>query len=123
VVRKRSTVLLRSAEQRADAKQLRARIAAALMQVPRNELALRSAVGDFVEAEHRSGVSPAVVISRLATLIEDAEVSPLAAHLRLSRCVILWCVESYFGQVDGHVPVANGARQGRPRPPLPEISE
>lgn len=123
MVRNPKKILLRTAEERADARQLRGRIAAALMQVPRNEFALQSAVGDFVEAERRSGVSPAVVISRLAALVEDAEVSPSAAHLRLSRCMILWCVESYFGQVDGGVAPVNGARHGRPRPPVPGISE
>ena len=110
-----STVLLRSVEDRADAKQLRSVIATALLQVPRNEFGLRSAVATFVQAECRAGIPPAIVISRLATLIEDADISPTAAHLRMLRCVILWCVEFYFGHVDRDLPTTDGARH-LPRP-------
>ena len=93
-------LLLRSAEDRAEAGELRAVIAASLLQVPKNEFTLRTAVGSFVQAECRSGVPPATVITRLAALVEDAEISPTAARLQLLRRVILWGVEFYFGQVD-----------------------
>jgi hypothetical protein len=104
MVRKRSPVLLRSVEDRADARELRTAIAAELGKVPMNEFTLRLAVDTFVQAECRTGVPPAIVISRLATLVEDAEITPTAARLRLARCLILWCVDSYFGQVGGDAP-------------------
>ena len=104
MISKANQVLLRSVEDRADARALRAAIGAELRKVPMNEFSLRSAVDAFVETECRSGVPPAMVITRLAALVEDAEISSAAARLRLLRCVILWCVESYFGHGRGVVP-------------------
>ena len=99
----RSAVLLRSVENLADAKELRAAISAALADVPMNEDSLRGAVWSFVGHERRTGVPPAFVITRLTGLIEGAKISPIDARLELTRRVILWCVEEYFGHLGGDV--------------------
>ena len=96
-------VQLRSVEDLADAKQLRAAIAAALVQAPITEHSVRCAVWSYVVNERRAGVPPALVITRLTGLIEDARISPASAHLALTRRVILWCVEAYFGHLGGEV--------------------
>jgi hypothetical protein len=99
----RSPVLLRSVEDLADAKQLRFAIAAVLERPPIDETALRCAVWSFVGTERRAGVPPALVISRLTGLIDAARIAPLSAQLALTRRVILWCVEEYFGRLGGDV--------------------
>lgn len=93
----RMAVLLRSVEDLADAKELRAAISAALAQTPIDEHTVRCAVWTFVGTERRAGVPPAEVIARLVTLIEDAKIAPTSIRLDLTRRVILWCVEEYFG--------------------------
>ena len=93
----RTAVLLRSVEDLADAKELRAAISAALAQTPIDEHTMRCAVWTFVGTERRAGVPPALVIARLANLIEDAKIGPTPVRLDLTRRVILWCVEEYFG--------------------------
>ena len=102
-------ILLRSVEDLADAKDLRAAISAALIQAPRNEDTIRRAVWSFVGTERRAGVPPALVITRLSSLIEDAEISPPSARLGLMRRVILWCVEEYFGYLGGDVFAIDGS--------------
>lgn len=104
MTRKESPVLLRSVEDRADAKILRATIAAELRRVPMNEFSLRSAVEAFVKAECRSGVPASLVITRLSDLIDGTEVSSTPARLPVLRSVILWCVDSYFGEGNPDVP-------------------
>jgi hypothetical protein len=101
--------LLRSVEDLADAKDLRAAISAALVQAPINEDTVRCAVWSFVGTERRAGVPPALVITRLTGLIEDAKISPLSAHLELTRRVILWCVEEYFGHLGADVLTIDGS--------------
>jgi len=97
----RNTVLLRSVEDLADAKELRSSIAAALAASPINEQTLRCAVWSFVGTERRANVPPALVITRLTETIDSANVSPISARLELTRRVILWCVEEYFGRLGG----------------------
>lgn len=97
----RKAVSLRSVEDLADAKELRAAISAALVETPIDEDTLRCAVWTFVGTERRADVPPALVITRLATLIEEATISPPPARLELTRRVILWCVEEYFGRLGG----------------------
>jgi hypothetical protein len=106
----RSPVVLRSTEDLADAKQLRAAISAALAEKPINEHTLRCAVWTFVGAEHRAGVAPAVVITRLTGLIDDANIVPVSACLALTRRVILWCVEEYFGHLGGDALAMDSSR-------------
>jgi len=96
-------------EDLADAKELRAAISAALARAPLNEAAVRCAVWSFVGNERRAGVPPELVITRLTGLIDDANISPISARLALTRSVILWCVEEYFGHLGGHVLAATGS--------------
>ena len=105
------TVLLRTVEDLADAKDLRAAISAALADAPIDEHALRCAVWSFVGTERRAGVAPALVIVRLAGLIDASSSVPESARLALTRRVILWCVEEYFGHLGGDV-LAMDSRRG-----------
>jgi hypothetical protein len=97
------SVVLRTAEDLADARQLRAQISSALEETPIDEHKLRCAVWTFVGPERRAGVPPAVVITRLAGLIDASRAVPVLARADLTRQVILWCVESYFGYLSGDV--------------------
>jgi len=94
-------VLLRSVEDLADAKELRAVIASRLADAPIDEQALRVAVWSFVGTERRADVPPALVITRLTELIDGANIGPLALRHALTKRVILWCVEEYFGHLGG----------------------
>jgi hypothetical protein len=97
----RPPVLLRSVEDLADAKELRLVIATALANTPMDDQALRGAVWSFVGTERRAGVPPALVITRLTSLVDDANITPMPARDALTRRVILWCVEAYFGHLGG----------------------
>jgi hypothetical protein len=97
----RNSVVLRSVEDLADAKDLRAAISLALAGPTIDEHVLRCAVWSFVGNERRAGVPPALVITRLTTLVDEAEVTPMSSRLALTRRVILWCVEEYFGHLGG----------------------
>ncbi len=105
-----NAVVLRSVEDLADAKQLRAAISAALQAAPVDDHLLRCAVWSFVGTERRAGVPPALVISRLTDLIDDSRIVPMAARLSLTRRVILWCVEEYFGHLGGDALDVDNAR-------------
>ena len=109
--RNQGTVPLRSVEDLADAKELRGVILAALADSPIDEPALRCAVWSFVGTERRAEVPPALVITRLTGLVDSASIVPASARLALTRRVILWCVEEYFGHLGGDVlaMAANGA--------------
>jgi len=96
-------VLLRSVEDLADAKELRTVISMVLARSPIDESALRCAVWSFVGTERRAGVPPALVITRLTGLIDEAGIVPTVSRLSLTRDVILWCVEEYFGCLGGDV--------------------
>jgi hypothetical protein len=96
-------VLIRSIEDLADAKELRSVISMLLASSPIDESALRCAVWSFVGSERRAGVPPALVITRLTDLIDDAEIVPTSSRVSLTRSVILWCVEEYFGCLGGNV--------------------
>ncbi len=104
------TVLLRSVEDLADAKELRAGISAVLAAGPIDEHALRCAVWTFVGSERRAGVPPALVITRLTGLIDTSSTLPASARLALTRNVILWCVEEYFGHLGADVLVMDAPR-------------
>lgn len=97
---RRSTVL-RSVEDLADAKELRAVISRVLTSTPPNEHALRCAVWTFVGVERRAGVPAALVITRLTDLLDQTTITPLSTRAALTRRMILWCVEEYFGHLGG----------------------
>jgi len=103
-----STILLRSVEDLADAKELRSVISAVLASSPIDEHALRCAVWSFVGVERRAGVPPALIITRLTSLVDAVNIAPMATRLALTRNIILWCVEEYFGHLGGDV-LANDA--------------
>ncbi len=106
----RNPILLRSVEELADAKELRAVISEALANTPINEQTLRCAVWSFVGAERRAGIPPALVIMRLTGLIDSANIVPMSARVALTRRVILWCVEEYFGHLGGDALAMDSSR-------------
>lgn len=110
MTRARTSLLLRSVEDLADAKDLRSVIAAALAKRPIDDHALRCAVWSFVGTERRAGVPPALVITRLTALIDNANIAPTSARQVLTRRVILCCVEEYFGHLGGDVLAMDASR-------------
>lgn len=110
---------MRSVEDLADAKDLRAVISTALADVPVDEHALRCAVWSFVGTERRAGVPPALVIVRLTALVDRSSIVPESARLALTRNMILWCVEEYFGHLGGDaltMDTRHAATDSRARP-------
>jgi hypothetical protein len=103
------TVLLRTVDDLADAKDLRAVISRALANAPIDEHRLRCAVWSFVGTERRAGVPPALVIVRLTGLVDSASIGPSSTRLALTRNMILWCVEEYFGHLGGDALIADSS--------------
>jgi hypothetical protein len=108
--RPRRNLLLRSVEDLADAKELRDVISAALADNPIDDHRVRCAVWSFVGTERRAGVPPSLIITRLTHLIDNANIVPMSARLALTRDVILWCVEEYFGHLGGDALAMDGSR-------------
>ena len=104
-----NAIPLRSVEDLADAKELRSVISSVLVSAPIDEDALRCAVWSFVGVERRAGVPPALIITRLTSLVDEANLTPSATRIMLTRDVILWCVEEYFGHLGGDVLANDGA--------------
>ena len=86
-----------------DARDLRAVIAAALATVPVDEESLRRGVWTYVRAERDIGTSPGFVIVALTELVDAATVEQASLRQSVTRQVILWCVEAYFGYLGGEV--------------------
>lgn len=86
-----------------DARDLRATITELLTNEPLDACLLRQAVWTYVGTERDAGVSPGRVILSLTDLIERAPVTPVELRQSLTRDVILWCVEAYFGHLGGDV--------------------
>lgn len=86
-----------------DSQDLRSVISKALAAKPVDEASLRRGVWTYVGAERHAGTSPGHVIMALTDLIEVATITPLADRQALTRNVILWCVEAYFGHLGGDV--------------------
>ena len=87
----------------ADARALRASIAACLAGSPPDEQRLREQVWTYVGTEREAGASPGRVIMALTGILEAARIVPSGARQDLTRRVILWCVEAYFGHLGGDV--------------------
>ena len=113
----RNPVVLRSVEDLADARELRSVITAMLVKSPIDEQALRCAVWTFVGTERRAEVPPALVITRLTDLIDQANIVPVSVRSALTRRVILWCVEEYFGHLGGDALAMDSARGAIRTPP------
>ena len=88
-------------EQLVDAHDLRAVIAAALAASPVDERALRRGVWTYVVAERIVGTPPGYVIVALTQIVDASGVVPDSRRQTLTRRVILWCVEAYFGHLGG----------------------
>ena len=75
-------------------------IASALDARPFDEESVHDCVCTYVRAERDRGRSPGEVIVALTELVEQRGiVAPKARHA-LTRQVIPWCVEAYFGGYD-----------------------
>jgi hypothetical protein len=85
----------------ADIHDLRSAIGAALAAKPIYDQSLRRFVWAYVTAERDAGTSPARIILSLTELVHRARITPTAVSQALTRRVILWCVEAYFGQLGG----------------------
>jgi len=90
-----------SFEQVSDAQDLRSVISAALAKTPVDERSLRRGVWTYVGAERDVGASPAQVIVALTQLVDASAVAPRSVREGVTRRVILWCVEAYFGHLGG----------------------
>jgi hypothetical protein len=82
---------------------LRSVISRALSVSPIDEAMLRRGVWSYVGAERHAGTPPGRVIMVLAGLMDTAAITPLIERQALTRRVILWCVESFFGHLGGDV--------------------
>ena len=89
----------RSPSEAADERDLRTVIASALAAKPVYEQTLRRGVWTYVGAERAAAASPGQVIVALTQLVEDANIVPIPVRQALMRCVMLWCVEAYFGHL------------------------
>jgi len=87
----------------AEATTLRSAIGETLAATPLDEAILRRDVWSYVGAEQHSGTSAGHVIMVLVDVIEQAAIAPLVERQALTRRVILWCVEAYFGHLGGDV--------------------
>ena len=90
-----------SLEQLVDTHDLRAVIVAALGTSPIDERALRRGVWTYVDAERVVGTPPGSVIMSLTQIVDASGVTPDSLRQAVTRRVILWCVEAYFGYLGG----------------------
>ena len=84
-----------------DAQDLRSVIATALASTSVDQDALRKAVWTYVGAKRDVGARPGTVIVTLTELVEASPVAPRSVRDDLTRRVLLWCVEAYFGHLGG----------------------
>jgi hypothetical protein len=106
-------------EQLVDAHDLRAVIAAALAASPVDERALRRGVWTYVVAERVVGTPPGYVIMSLTQIVDASGIMPDSRRQTLTRRVILWCVEAYFGHLGGErAGAGEESAEGREVPPM-----
>jgi len=84
-----------------DAQDLRSVIVTALAATPLDQESLRHAVWTYVGAEHDVGARPGRVVETLTNIVDASPVAPGSARDEVTRQVILWCVEAYFGHLGG----------------------
>jgi hypothetical protein len=104
-----------------DAEDLRSVITAALATTPVDEEGLRRGVWTYVRAERALGSSPASVIVILTELVDASKPHPEATRQSLTRQVILWCVEAYFGYLGSDIGGAPHLSTDDPDVPTPRI--
>lgn len=97
-----------------DVQDLRSTIAAALAARPIYDQSLRRAVWTYVGAERDGGMAPGDVILSLTELVEAAGIGPASVDQALTRRMILWCVEAYFGQLGGNAAPRDGVSDAGP---------
>ena len=90
----------RTLEEVAEAEDLRLVISAALRATPVDEQALRRGVWTYVSSELSVGTFHDAVLRRLST-IGAASIAPGPAREVLTRRVLQWSVEAYFGHLGG----------------------
>jgi hypothetical protein len=93
----------RTLAQAQDTTDLEAVISAALASTPVDITALRRGVWTYVGEERHVGASPGVVILRLTGLIDASTRNSPLERAAITKRVILWCVEAYFGQLGGEL--------------------
>lgn len=76
-------------------------ISTALAKSPIDITGLRRGVWTYVGEERHSGTSPGHVILALTELIDASTRTSAMERAAVTRRVILWCVEAYFGQLGG----------------------
>lgn len=91
-----------------DARAIRAALAAVLAAGPPDEASLRQGVWMYVVSERDAGASPGHVILNVTSIVEAARIVSEDERRALTRRVILWCVEAYFGHLGGEVPGRDG---------------
>jgi hypothetical protein len=95
-------VSIRSGElnlyERADARDLRSEIAAALAATPVDGESLRRDVSTYACAARQLGISSGRVILWLTELVESSSIVPKSIREIVTRRVILWSVQAYYGR-------------------------
>jgi hypothetical protein len=84
-----------------NAEDLAAVITTALAAAPIEIASLRRGVWTYVTEEHDAGTSPGRVILALTELIDASVRTSTMEREAITKRVILWCVEAYFGQLGG----------------------
>ena len=93
----------RTFAQAEDTKDLEAVISAALTASPIDITALRRGVWTYVGEERHVGTPPGWVILELTKLIDASIRTSPMERAAVTKRVILWCVEAYFGQLGGEI--------------------
>ena len=93
----------RTLAQAEDTTDLEGAISAALDAAPVDITALRRGVWTYVGEERHVGTSPGIVILRLTELIDASSRTSTMERAAITKRVILWTVEAYFGHLGGEV--------------------
>ena len=88
-------------------------IAEALAARPIDESMLRVSIYHYVSEEGHAGTSAGRITVALADMVEQSKVALTTEQQAVTRRVILWCVEAYFGSLGGPVeaPIAAPGRR------------
>lgn len=105
----------RTLAQAEDTTDLEAAISAALVATPIDITALRRGVWTYVGEERHVGTSPGIVILKLTELVDASARSSKMERAAITKRVILWTVEAYFGQL-GNEFVPRSEHDERPTP-------